>query len=145
VWFSFFAVAVSVCLGGTEARIISGNATASENRKDVAHVILARNQLSALSRWLEQRQRAWGAHITEPSTEPVAISIELTRADGKINHIDVVTAARGGHYMRLSIGPGIEWAYRSFGGIVKTRYAQQSINDADFAKLDQLLFHPASP
>lgn len=145
LWFLILSATVSASLGGTGAALVLGKATAFVNRKEIEHVTLTTDQLKALSRWLEQRQGAWGAHVTEPSTEPVSISMDLIRADGKTDHVDVVTAARGGHYMRLSIGPGIEWAYRSFGGILKTRYAQQSIKERDFAKLGQLLFYRSKP
>jgi len=138
------ALTISVC-AAADASLISGAASAYESREEVQHVVLRAEQLSALSRWLEERRGRWGAHLTEPSAEPLSISLDLTRADGKIDHIAVVAAVRGGHYMRLSIGPGIDWAYRSVGGILKTRYAQQPISEADFAKLRELLFHPGTP
>src|SRR4029077_5604498 len=100
------------------------------------------HQPQAFSGWPKQRQGGWGAHITEPSSEPVSISLDLTRAGGEVDHLGVIAAGRGGHYMRLSVGPGIRWAYRSFRGIVKTRYARQSINDSDLATLRQVLFQP---
>jgi hypothetical protein len=144
-WFLILAVAATVCLGGTEASLVSGQATAYESGKEVQHVTLTTDQLQVLFRWLKQRQGGWGAHITEPSSEPVSISLDLTRADGEVDHLGVIAAARGGHYMRLSVGPGIRWAYRSFGGILKTRYAQQSINESELATLGQVLFRPSTP
>ena len=138
--FLILAVTASACLGGTEASLVSGAVTAYESRKEVQHVTLSTDQLQALSRWLDQRDAAWGAHITEPSSEPVSISLDLTRADGEVDHLAVIAAAHGGYYMRLSIGPGARWAYRSFGGILKTRYAWQSINEPDLAALRQLVF-----
>jgi len=120
--------------------LVSGAATAYENRKAIERVTLKKDQLEALSRWLEQHQRAWGAHITEPSSEPVSIALDLAQVDGKTEQVDVVAAARGGHYLRLSLGPGVRWAYRSFGGILKTRYARQSIEESDLATLRRLLF-----
>ena len=142
--FLILAATVSVCFGRAATPLVAGKATAFERRKAVAHVTLTADQLNALSRWLERRQRTWSAHITEPSSEPVAMSMDLARADGKVDYIDVISAPRGGYYMRLAIGPGIQWAYRSFAGVVRTRYAQQSISEADFAKLGQVLFHPDS-
>jgi hypothetical protein len=136
-----FALAVSVCVWAY-ASFVSGNAAAYESRREVQRVVLKPGQLNALSQWLEHRQLKWGAHPTEPSTEPVLISLDLTRADGKTDYIEVIAAARGGRYMRLSIGPGTEWAYRSVGGILKTRYAQQPIGESEFTKLYELLFQP---
>jgi hypothetical protein len=143
--FLMLAVTASVCLGATERSFVSGDATAYENHREIQQVALTTNQLQALSRWLEPRQGHWRAHITEPSIEPVYIWLDLTRADGNIDHLGVITAGRGGHYMRLSVGPGIQWAYRSFAGFLKTRYAQQSINENDLLTLRQLLFEPSTP
>ena len=144
-WFTIFAAAATVCLAEPQASLVSGEATAYESRKEVQHVTLTADQLQALSQWLKQRQGGWGAHITEPSSEPALISLNLTRADGEIDHIGVITKSSGGHYMRLSVGPGVRSAYRSFGGVLKTRYAQQSIKESDLATLRQLLFQPRTP
>jgi hypothetical protein len=138
-----FALVVSVCVGA-DASFVSGNAAGYESRKEIQRVVLKPGQLNALSQWLEQRQRKWGAHPTELSTEPVLISLDLTRADGKTDYIEVIAAARGGRYMRLSIGPGTESAYRLVGGILKTRYAQQPIGESEFTKLRELLFQPGT-
>ncbi len=142
---SILAVAVLVGFARTEMPLMSGAATAYEDGKAIEQVTLKRNQLEALTRWLERHQRAWGAHTAEPSTEPVSIWVDLTKVDGKTEQIAVVAAARGRHYLRLSVGPGIQWAYRSLGGILKTRYAQQSINESDLATLRQLLFGQSTP
>lgn len=72
-------------------------------------------------------------------------TLNLTRADREIDHLSVINAASGGHYMRLYVGPGIRSAYRSFGGILETRYARQSIKESDLATLRQLLFQPSTP
>lgn len=141
LWFLIFSVAVSVCLGETEASLLSGEATEYENCQELLHVALTTDQLQALSGWLKQRRGDWGAQVTEPSSEPVLISLDLTRADGEVDHLGVITAARGGHHVRLSIGPGVRWAYRTFGGILKTRYAWQSINDGAFGKQRPILAH----
>jgi hypothetical protein len=142
--FLTLAMTASVC-DGTDVSLVSGTAAAYQSREEVQHVVLKAEQLNTLSQWLGQHESKWGAHPTEPSSEPLSISLDLTRADGKIDHIAIVAAARGGHYMRLSIGPGVEWAYRSVGGILKTRYAQQPMSERDFAHLRELLFHPSTP
>ena len=125
--------------------LVSGAATAYENRKAIEQVTLKKDQLEALSRWLERHQRAWGAHITEPSTEPVSIWLDVTQVDGKTEQVALVDVAHGGHYLRLSVGPGIRWAYRSFGGILKTTYARQPIDESDLATLRRLVFGQSTP
>jgi hypothetical protein len=44
LWFLILAMAATVCLGGTEGSLVSGEATAYEGRKEVQHVTLTTDQ-----------------------------------------------------------------------------------------------------
>jgi hypothetical protein len=136
----FLAAFVSVCLGNTGALFVSGAATAYNDRQQVQQIALDSEQLEVLSSWFEQRHRKWHPQLTESSTEPLALSIDLNRNDGTIDHLEIVASRRGGYYARLSIGPGIHWAYRSIFGILKTRYAVLTIDDHEVTLLSQVLF-----
>ncbi len=68
---------------------MSGEAVAYENHSEVLRVSLSPNQLQALSRWLDQHRQGWSAHITEPSSEPTALSVRVIRADETTNDLAI--------------------------------------------------------
>ena len=117
------AVAGSISLG---TPLISGEVS--------GHTELSSQQVQALSRWLEQDRTGWQGMITEASIEPIQLAVSLRHSDGGVTSISVIAQAKGGHYVRL-IGPG-QWAYRSFGGIVKFWAATRPLSDPELAELE---------
>jgi hypothetical protein len=75
--------------------------------------------------------------ITEASIEPIQLAVSLRHSDGGVTSISVIAQAKGGHYLRLT-GPG-QWAYRSFGGIVKSWAATRSLSDPELAQFETVV------
>jgi hypothetical protein len=99
------------------------------------HTELSSQQLQVLSQWLEHHRSGWQGMITEaPIGEPVELTVSLTHSDGAVTSIIVIARPSGAHYVRLT-GPG-QWAYRSFGGILKSWAAIRALSDPELAELE---------
>lgn len=120
---SGIATAGSISLG---APLISGDVTGSTE--------LSPQQLQALSQWLEQHRSGWQGMITEASIEPIQLAISLRHSDGAVTSMFIIAQANGGHYLRLT-GPG-QWAYRSFGGILRSWAATRTLSEPELTQLE---------
>lgn len=114
--------------------LTSGDASRSVSRQESGHTGLSSEQLQALSHWLEHHRSGWQGMISEASGEPIQLQVNLKHSDGGITSLCVIVQANGGHYLRLT-GPG-KWAYRSFGGIVKSWAATRPLSDPELAELE---------
>jgi len=104
---------------------------------DAGQAALSADQLQQLSLWLKQHRTGWNGLLTEQSNEPIQLSIHLEGAQDRATGLVVVLRRDGSHYLRL-YGPG-QWAYRSFGGLVKYRVASRELTADELAALDKIL------
>jgi hypothetical protein len=120
-----------------EKPLMSVDVDKFENRQNTGHTDLSRDQLQALSHWLEQHRSGWQGMITPGSSEPVQLGVNLRHSDGSATSLCVIARAGGGYYLRVS-GPG-KWAYQSLGGIFKSWAATRPISDQELAALQNLI------
>jgi hypothetical protein len=130
--FSTSAMAGSIDVGGP---LVSGSVITTEN-KDRISQDLTSGQLQSLSQWLDQHRSGWQGMVTPASSEPRRLEIRLKHSDGSTTSVCVIDRAGGGHYVRLT-GPGT-WAYRSWGGIVKSWAAVRPLSDLDLVALTSI-------
>jgi hypothetical protein len=128
--FDAAAVAGSIEIG---LPVISGDVSTFENRQSTSHTDLSQKQLQALSHWFEQNRSGWRGMITPATSEPVQFRVNLRHSDGGITSMSVIVRAGGGRYLRLA-EPGT-WAYRSFGGILKSWAATRPLSDQELSLL----------
>jgi len=113
--------------------VMSGDVSTFEHRQRTGPIDLSPKQLQALSQWLEQHRSGWQGMVTPATSEPIQLEVTLKHSDGGTTSICVIDAAGGGHYLRVT-GPG-EWAYRSIGGIYRSRAATRPLSDKELAAL----------
>ena len=130
VGFETAAMAGSIEIG---LPLISGDVSTLEDRQITRREDLSPTQLQALSHWLEQHRSGWGGMSVPPTNEPIQLEVILKHSDGGVTSMCVIARAGGGRYLRLN-GPGT-WAYRSFGGIVKSWAATRPLTDEELAAL----------
>jgi hypothetical protein len=117
--------------------VIAGDVSRIVSRQESGHVELSSEQLQALSRWLEQHRSGWQGMITEASSEPAQLGVNLRHSDGTVTSVYVIARLTGGHYLRLT-GPG-KWAYRSMGGVFKSWAATRELSDQELAALERIV------
>jgi hypothetical protein len=114
--------------------LISGDVSRTVNRQDTNHANLSSRQLQALAGWLGNHQSGWSGMAMEATNEPSSLQVTLRHSDGATTSICVIDQLNGGHYLRVS-GPG-KWAYRSFGGLSKSRAATRPLSDQELAAFE---------
>ena len=125
------------------AEIEAGTALASaeftqlQNGKESRHGTLSAGQLHNLTLWLDQHSSHWHPLSGDASSEPIRLLVTLRHEGGGVASLSVVARADGTHYLTLT-GPG-RWAYRSYGGLFKSRTARRELSTPDFAALRELL------
>ena len=117
--------------------LISGDVSHFANRQEVSRTALSSKQLQGLADWLEHHQSGWDGMLTEATSEPVELRVNLTHSDATVTSICVIARVAGGHYLRLT-GPG-KWAYESFLGLWKSWAATRSLSAQDLAALEGLV------
>lgn len=75
--------------------------------------------------------------VTEATSEPVQLHLNLKHRDGGVTSISVIAGANGGRYLCVT-GSG-KWAYESFLGFWKSKAATRSLSDQDLATLENLI------
>ena len=143
---TLFAMALLLsvsCRAEVEGPFVSGDATQLVPKDLPLHQVLSAAQLGAVSSWLEARKAAWNAQITESTTEPIRASLHLIRGDGETVDLSVVHSLKGDDYLRVWLGPGLRWAYRS--ALINTRYAQQPMDESAVEALLDICFKPPHP
>lgn len=117
--------------------LVSGQAVTFENQREVRQTELSPFQLQALFHWLERNRSGWQGAAADASPEPRQLQLTLTHSDGKITSISVFDRPDGSHYLRL-VGPD-RWAYKTFGGLLKSAAAARALSEKDLNMLQKLL------
>ena len=130
IWVGTTAMAGAIDIG---TPLISGDVSTFGNRQETGPTDISPDQLQTLARWLEEHRSGWDGMVTPATSEPVELRVNLKHSGGSTTTISVIARASGGHYLRLT-GPGT-WAYRSFGGILKSWAATRPLSDQDLAWL----------
>jgi hypothetical protein len=138
---SFLPALVAIALYATAAagEIEIGTPLISGDVSGIArsYTDLSSEQIQALSRWLEQHRSGWRGMLTEASSEPIQLQVNLKHRDGAITSVCVIARAGGGQSLRLT-GPGT-WAYRSFAGIFKSWAATRPLSDQELSVLQKMV------
>jgi hypothetical protein len=122
---------------GVETPFVSGDVSTFVNRRETSRMDLSPQQLQGLDDWLEHHRSGWNGMVTEATSEPVQLHLNLKHRDGGVTSISVIARANGGRYLCVT-GSG-KWAYESFLGFWKSRAATRSLSDQDLATLENLV------
>lgn len=120
-----------------ETPFVSGDVSTFVNRRETSRMDLSSKQLQGLDDWLEGHRSGWDGMVTEATSEPVQLHLNLKQRDGGVTSISIITRANGGRYLRVT-GPG-KWAYESFHGLLKFWAATQTLSEQDWAALEKLV------
>jgi hypothetical protein len=117
--------------------VISGDVAQFDGARAMSPRVLSRGQLQGLTLWLGLHRSAWrGTGASAPGGQHL-LRLNLKDAEGKSASVDVVAKARGGAVLRLTSSD--TWSYKSFGGLLKSAAAAQSLSDEDLAVLEKVL------
>jgi hypothetical protein len=119
------------------ASVVSGDVARFEGGRELSPMELSRGRLQGLTLWLGVHRSAWRGIGTPASTAQHLLQLNLKDAEGKSASIDVIAEAGGGAVMHLIRSD--TWSYKSFGGLVKSAAAAQSLPDEELAVLEKIL------
>jgi len=117
--------------------LVSGDVTTFESGQEKSHKELSRAQLQMLSHWFDRHRSEWHGMTTEASNEPIPLQLKLKDNDGKIASIGVIAQSDGSHYLRF--GSSGKWAFKAYGGLVKSSAATRPLSDKEFVALQKIL------
>jgi hypothetical protein len=137
-WLGLMIVAVSATAAAGSidvgAPLLAGDVVSYENGREIGHRTLSPEPLEQVNHWLEKHRSGWQGMLTEATTEPISLRVDLNHGDGRVTSLTFVVH-NGVRYLRLT-GPGT-WAYRSFAGLFKFWAATRSLSARELGELKQ--------
>lgn len=138
-------VVSGLALAGIEigAPLVSGQVATFQDRHETRRTPLSQAELQALSQWLEMHRHGWHGMLTEATSEPPVLAIDLKDANGRTGSITVVAGLHG-NYLHF-VSSSEKWSYRSFGGFVRAWAGNRELRPDDLLQLQRAVGLRATP